>query len=90
MRDNGIAPYKPPQIKQNLIARQTRDATNAIKFENNREYELNSWPVPNTDIKTALRGRTYGGDTSAPGTKKPINMRAINNSNNAVFKSSMG
>ena len=48
------------------------------------------WPKITTTMNKAMRGKSYGGNTSHPGTKNPVKKSAVYSMNVGTFKSSMG
>lgn len=77
MRVHKIQPFYIQRHKQRLMAAETRSKTNEIRAEENKEYESAPWPKPTTDMSRAMRGKSYGGNIAAPGTKNPTQRSAV-------------
>lgn len=90
MRINKIEPYHIQRQRHTQIAAETRSKTNETRSEENKEYDSTPWPRPYTDMSVAMRGKSYGGNISAFGTKNPTKVCAVHNLNFGTIKSSMG
>ncbi len=79
--------YKKETLEK---ASETRTRVSEIHSEKMNQYNKTPWPEPVTTMHEAMRGKSYGGNTSLPGTKNPVNRSAVYSVNVGTFKSSMG
>ena len=71
-------------------ASESRAKSAEVRLEKAKADIETPWPKVTTTMNKAMRGKSYGGNTSLPGTKNPIKASAVYSLNFGTFKSSMG
>ena len=71
-------------------ASESRAKSAEIRLEKTKADSETPWPKVTTTMNKAMRGKSYGGNTSHPGTKNPVKKSAVYSLNVGTFKSSMG
>ena len=71
-------------------ASESRAKSSEARLEKAKADSETPWPKITTTMNKAMRGKSYGGNTSLPGTKNPVNKSAVYSLNVGTFKSSMG
>jgi hypothetical protein len=89
MKKNNIKHFRTQSLEHRKKANETRAVTSKKRLEEIKHSDLTPWPKITTTMSEAMRYKSYGGNTSLPGTKNPIEASAVYSINVGTFKSSM-
>jgi hypothetical protein len=87
---HNVRRYRTYTQEQVDKASESRSKSSEKRLEKMRVESQTPWPKVTTTMNKAMRGKSYGGNTSLPGTKNPIKASAVYSINVCTFKSSMG
>jgi len=89
MSRHGVARFRTYNKEHIEKASESRAKSAEVRLEKAKADIETPWPKVTTTMNKAMRGKSYGGNTSLPGTKNPIKASAVYSLNFGTFKSSM-